>query len=88
MEDTKSEMEKYSWILRSKQRQEIIELLNKPITPSKIADELDIHISQVSYSLSKFKEKDIGKLLNEDAKKGRLYTLTEEGRKILERLQE
>lgn len=72
-----------SWIKRSKQRQEILLFLEEPRTPTEVSDEVGTQISQVSHSLSEMREKDLVKVLNPDAKTGRLYELNENGRKLL-----
>lgn len=78
--------DKYSWVMRSKQRQKILRSIESPNTPSEVAKDVDAHISQASRSLSQFCDKGIAKVLNEEAKKGRLYTLTDDGKEILEHL--
>ena len=78
--------EKYGWIKRSEQRQKVIKFLNDPKTPTDIADEMEVQLSQISYSLGQFKEKQLVEVLNEEATQGRLYKLTEEGKEIKEEL--
>lgn len=79
--------EKYGWIKRSNQRQKIIMFLDGPKTPTDIAEEIGVQLSQISYSLSQFREKGIVEVLNEDATQGRLYKLTDEGKEIKEELE-
>ncbi len=79
--------DEYGWVMRSQQRQEIVLLLTRPMTPSQIAEELDAHIAQVSHSLSEFKDRGLVEVLNEDARKGRLYRLTEKGVEIRKELE-
>ena len=76
----------YGWVKRSDQRQRIIRFLDGPKTPTDIAEEIGVQLSQISYSLSQFREKQLVEVLNEDATQGRLYKLTEEGREIKEEL--
>lgn len=52
--------------------------------PSEIAEETGIAISHVSRALKQLRERDLVQVLNPDAKKGRLYALTDEGRAALE----
>lgn len=74
--------ELYAWVKRSKQRQRIVRLLKQPQTPTDISEELDIHIAQVSYSLSEMQERGLVEVLNPEAKTGRLYRLTEAGNEV------
>jgi len=69
----------YAWVKRSKQRQRIVKLLEEPQTPTDISEELDVHIAQVSHSLSEMQEHGLVEVLNPEAKTGRLYRLTETG---------
>jgi predicted transcriptional regulator len=48
----------YAWVKRSKQRQRIVKLLEEPQTPTDISEELDVHIAQVSHSLSEMQSTD------------------------------
>ena len=50
---------------------------------SDIARETDLEINHVSYSLKQLTEKELVYLLNPEDRKGRLYKLTEDGRKII-----
>jgi hypothetical protein len=45
--------------------------------PSEMAAEMDLRINQISAILSDLKKEDIVTCINEDAKIGRLYKLTE-----------
>lgn len=72
-----------SWIKSSEQRQEILSRLEKPKTPSNLASELDVHIQSVSRNLSKMEEKEVVELINPEARKGRLYQLTDRGAEYL-----
>jgi len=74
--------EAYSWVMRSRQRQEIVRLLQRPRIPSQLADELDTHLSQVSHSLSQFQKRGLVECITPDARKGRLYRLTEKGENV------
>ena len=77
----------YAWVKRSKQRQRIVKLLEEPQTPTDISEELDIHIAQVSHSLSGMRERGIATVLNPEAKTGRLYRLTQTGTQLHEQLE-
>lgn len=52
--------------------------------PSKIAKDTGIRINHISNVLKQLKEHELVECINEEAKKGRLYRLTEKGLKINE----
>lgn len=54
--------------------------------PSEIANEVGTITSHVSCHLSGLKEKGLIKCINEDAKKGRLYYITEKGKSVLKHI--
>jgi len=56
--------------------------------PSKIAEELDLRMSQISATLSELKGANIVICLNEEKKRGRLYRLTELGLRVYEYIKE
>lgn len=66
----------------------IITLADDIKMPKQIAKKLKLHPSQISATLSELKTEDIVKCLNEDAKRGRLYQLTELGFRVYEFLKE
>lgn len=72
-----------SYLKSSKYRTSIVILLHDNImTPAEIQQKLDIRLNHVSLYLRELKEKGIIVCLNEDAKKGRLYQLSELGYEI------
>ncbi len=78
--------DKLSFVKRSEQRLDVLSGLEGPSMPSELAEELGMHQSHVSRALSELEEKDLVKILNPDAHRGRLYRRTEEAEKILERI--
>jgi DNA-binding MarR family transcriptional regulator len=50
--------------------------------PSKIAEDTNIRTNHVSKILSDLKTKDIVECINEDVRKGRLYTTTDLGKEV------
>lgn len=58
------------------------------MTPSEIADENNIRITQISAALRDLKEKELVKCLNENIRKGRLYEITDLGLMILKTLKQ
>jgi len=75
-----------SFVLRAKNRRRIIEALDKPKLPSQLAQELKIHISHVSRTLSELEKAGLIECLTPDEKVGRLYGLTDKGKKILKEM--
>ena len=68
----------------SEQRQKIMkELKNKLKIPTEIAKSTNMSVSEVSRSLRTLKDRKIVVCLNEDKRVGRVYTLTDKGKKIL-----
>lgn len=79
--------EKFGYVKAGEYRKEIIIALGEgPQTPTELSEETDIHISHVSNTLKELLDRDIVKLLNPKATKGRLYQLTEQGNKFLDKL--
>jgi predicted transcriptional regulator len=76
----------YSFVVRSEQRRKIILSLEKPKTPTQIAQEIKASVSHVSRALSQFAEKEIVECLTPKEKVGRVYTLTKAGKEILKHL--
>jgi len=77
----------YGKIIASKYRQWVIcSLQEHPKTPTQISEEINKHQSHVSKTLTELQKLDIARCLNQNAKKGRLYELTEQGEKIYTRL--
>ena len=76
----------YSFIVRSKQRKEILRSLETPKTPTQIGSKLDISISHVSRTLKNFVERGIVDCLTPQEKIGRIYKLTSKGEEILDKI--
>ncbi|OUJ18773.1 putative transcriptional regulator [Methanonatronarchaeum thermophilum] len=77
--------DKLSWIKASKYRQNILKAMSKkPKTPKDIAEETDYYLSHVSNTITDLKEKNLTKCLTPDKRKGKLYTTTKEGEKIVD----
>lgn len=60
----------------------VVNLHGGVMTPAELQEKLDIRINHVSSYLRELKEKGIVVCLNEDAKKGRLYELSELGNEL------
>ena len=73
-----------SLVKSSRHRRKIVGTINNSIvTPSEISKESSIRLNHVSMYLSELKEGGLVECLNESAKKGRLYQLTELGKKVI-----
>lgn len=62
----------------------LLSIGNNIMTPSDISKNTGIRLNHVSMFLSELKEKKLITCLNESAKKGRLYQLTDLGKKVIE----
>ncbi len=56
-------------------------------TPSELAKKTKLRLNHVSMVLKELKEANLAACLNENAKKGRLYTLTEKGKNVVSLIQ-
>ena len=86
-----ADLQCYSWIVRGKQREAIIRVMDKPKMPSRIcreAKELNEKISLNSTSdiLRSLVKKGIAVCLNPGEKVGRLYELTKKGKILREKI--
>ena len=76
-----------SLLKSSKYRLRIIKAINNDtLTPSEIADKTKIRLNHVSMFLKELKENKLVECLNEEARKGRLYELTELGKNALKKI--
>ncbi len=83
-----AEWDNISFIVRSKHRKVILELLAKPKTPTQIKKETKLHFNSVSRSLLELEKKNFIKCLNPTQKLLRFYQITAEGKKLLKKLEE
>jgi len=75
--------EKFSYVIASKRRKDIILILLKgPKTPKQISESTGIRLSHTSNLLSGLVQKQIVICLTPKRLKGRLYDLTDDGKKI------
>jgi len=77
-----------SWIVRGKQRREIIKHIDGPETPTEIANKSGYSLNHTSRILNEFRKKKLVKILNPKQKTGRLYQIEEKGKLIRDRLRE
>jgi DNA-binding MarR family transcriptional regulator len=78
----KTDWNLYSWVARGKQRRIVIEAMNKPKMPSEIRKETKLSITHVSKILKLFTEMGIAKCLTPDVRIGKIFILTEMGKRI------
>ena len=57
-----------------------------PRTPMSIANDYNVHLSNVSRSLRELSEKGLVECLSPEAKKNRIYGLTELGKEVLKEM--
>ena len=75
-----------SWVIRGKQRREIIKHMEKSQTPTQIANKSGYSLNNTSRVLNEFRKRGIAKCLNPHEKTGRLYILTPKGKLIRDKL--
>jgi DNA-binding MarR family transcriptional regulator len=78
--------EQYSWVIRGNQRRKVIMVLGKPKIPTEIKSEAKMSMTNVSKILKEFSKKGLVRCLTPYVRTGKLYELTEAGRKIRERM--
>lgn len=80
--------ETVGWVISSQYRYEVLEYLSSfsPSTPSDISEEKEVRIEYVSRSLSELKDENLIEILNPDAHKGRLYSITDRGEEVLQKI--
>lgn len=77
-------IEKLGFVRASRYRNNILLFVGDGVKkPSEIANAVDLSNKNISRYLKDLKDKDLIVCLNEDAKMGRLYKLTEEGKGLL-----
>jgi ArsR family transcriptional regulator, cadmium/lead-responsive transcriptional repressor len=78
--------QKYGYVLAGELRTSVVKRLSFDKTPNQLCAELNRPDSAISRCLKDLTENRIVQCINPDAKKGRLYSLTEEGKHILKRI--
>ena len=78
----------WSYVNISTYRVKTVKALKDDVkTPTKIAEDAGIRTNHISKVLRELKETGVAECLNESAKKGRIYRLTELGNEIVEKLE-
>lgn len=74
-----------SYVEISKYREKTLKSIGNNVKiPTNIAKDSDIRTNHISKVLSELKSKEIVECINEEARKGRLYRLTDTGKEVLE----
>ncbi len=80
-------LKKYGYVIVSSYRTKTIKVLKDEVkTPTQIASESGIRTNHISKVLRELKESGVAECINEGAKKGRLYRLTDVGDEIVKHL--
>ena len=78
-----------SYVQISKYREKTVKSIGDDVKiPTNIAKDSGIRTNHISKVLSELKSKDIVECINEEARKGRLYRLTDTGKEVLETIKE
>jgi len=73
----------YGYVVVSRYRKIIVKHLSKhPRTPSQLAKECGLPLTRISNTLTELATKEIVTCLTPNQRKGRVYKLTEQGKKI------
>lgn len=72
-----------SFLSRSKNRKTVLENLEKPNTPTELASKLKIQRSTISRAILELVDKKLVQCLTPKEKMGRLYQITDLGKKML-----
>ena len=81
--------ETLEFIQRSSYRQRVLKALDEDVLmPTEIAERSNIKTNHVSKVLSELKSKELIEIINPEARKGRLYRLKNDGKMVLDYLNE
>lgn len=76
-----------SYVKMSQYRTKVLKSLKEDVKiPTEIAKDTDIVSNHISNTLKQLKDHDLVECLNPEARKGRLYRLTDEGKNVVEHL--
>ena len=81
-------IELYSWIIRGKQRREILKNISDVQTPTQLSNKSGYSLNHTSRILREFTRKGIVKCLNPKAKTGRIYKITPKGKRVRDELKQ
>ena len=75
-----------SFVLRGKIRRKVLENLDKPMTPTQLAQKIETHRSTTSRTLLSLEKKELVKCITPNENMGRLYEITDLGKKVMRKL--
>ena len=82
-----TEWESYGFVIASRYRTRIVlDLLNGPKTPKELSVNTGFYLSHVSSTLSDLREKGIVECLTPNLRRGKVFALTEKGRKVARKI--
>jgi predicted transcriptional regulator len=76
----------FSFIHRGKHRKMVLEILNKPKTPTQLKQETKLHFNIISRTLIELERQGFVECLNPKQKMARFYGITDKGNKVLEKM--
>jgi predicted transcriptional regulator len=85
--DDKKLLEKIAFVLASEHRKNIILYLGDELhTPKQIGDAINVRTNHISNLLAQLKKNDLVYCATPQMRKGKLYTLTDDGKYVLDYL--
>lgn len=77
------DLEKLGWLKASEYRKSVLSSLSDgPMTPKEISEDTSYYLSHVSNTLSELSDHDLVECATPERQKGKIYIITEEGKKI------
>ena len=78
-------LEKIAYVLASEHRKNIILFLSDELyTPKQIGDGIGVRTNHISNLLAQLRKQDLVYCVTPTVKRGRLYSLTDEGKRVLQ----
>ena len=77
-----------AYLTRSEKKKQILQILEKPKTPTQVSKLLKMHRSSASKILLQMEKKQFVKCLNPEDRMARYYQASEKGLKVLKELEE
>ena len=87
MNESRELLKEIEYVKRSGYKTKVLKSLEKGVKiPSGIAKDTEILTNHISAVLKQLKDYELVECINPEVRKGRLYRLTDKGRKVLEKL--
>ena len=87
MNESKELLKEIEYVKRSGYKTKVLKSLEKGVKiPSGIAKDTEILTNHISVVLKQLKDYELVECINPEVRKGRLYRLTDKGRKVLDEL--